>query len=102
MSTLAPLHQALVDAGFPADIAQADGGLFNLGGYVGFTPTNNYVVLDGEFTVAQLKALAAWVEATQLVATTNMLDALRQESMQQKIVSVFAASPPYTPEDLAK
>ena len=102
MSTLPPLQQALVDAGFRKNIVLEDGGLFQRMDYVSFGPRSCSVSLDGEFTVSQLKALVAWMEVSQRVATANTLDALRQESMGQKVSAVFAAEPPYTIEELTK
>lgn len=38
-----------------------DGGLYNLGGYLGWTPGDDEAVLDGHFTADQLEAIAWWM-----------------------------------------
>lgn len=40
-----------------------DGGLFDQGWYIGWTPGRDYAVLDGEFTASELRAIAEWMES---------------------------------------
>lgn len=41
-----------------AEAIQPDGGLFNLGWYLGWTPGDSEAVLDGRFTADELRAIA--------------------------------------------
>ena len=43
-----------------------DGGLFNLGWYLGWTPGNEDAVLDGDFTAKDLRAIACYMETFSL------------------------------------
>lgn len=49
---------------FPAirDIIMFGGELYSLGGYVHFRPGDEYIVLDGRFTITELYQIAAYMQ----------------------------------------
>lgn len=44
---------------------QEDGGLYDLGWYLGWTPGDEEAVLDGRFSAAELRAIADHMERTK-------------------------------------
>lgn len=47
-----------------ADALNEDGGLYSLGWYLGWSPTDDCAVLDGHFTAQDLLAIATFMRET--------------------------------------
>jgi len=45
-----------------AKAASSDGGLFSLGWYLSWSPSSEQAALDGEFTSAELRAIADYMD----------------------------------------
>jgi hypothetical protein len=48
------------------DDIQADGGLYNLGHYLSWTPGDKTITLDDQFELDELEAIVVWVQANQI------------------------------------